>query len=97
MKDREKSSPSLTLAYHRDGQDGRALEIVGELAGREPWPSDLGVRAMAGHRLGRDDESRQALEQLRAQVRSGRWLLNQYAAGFLAETERFLASRPRAR
>ncbi len=85
---------ALALALYRVGRPADALEALGETAsslpGRPPSPPGLAVTAMAGHRLGRDAEAREAMEKLRALVESGEWASNQDAIGFLEEAERVL-------
>jgi WD40 repeat protein/serine/threonine protein kinase len=88
---------ALALAYYRVDEPARALEVIGELAQRNPGearsPVVLAVTAMAGHRLGRDAEARRALEQLRALVESGRLSGDPDASGFLDEAEEVLNPR----
>ena len=55
---------------------------------------DLAVTAMASRRLGRDAEAREALEKLRALVKSGAWSNNLDAVGFLEEAEAVLGPPP---
>ncbi len=63
----------LALALYRAEQPARALETLRELAvavpGRPPLPLDLAVTVMANHRLGRTDDARIALDQLRSLLR----------------------------
>jgi WD40 repeat protein len=83
---------ALALALYRVDRPAEALETLGELArqnpGRPPTPMDLAVTAMADRRLGRDAEAREALEKLRALVKSDKWSGNLDAAGFLEEAEK---------
>ncbi len=81
----------LALALYRSGQPARALEALRDLAGadrgRPPSPLDLAVTVMASQRLGRTQEARIALDQLRSLAKTDRWAHDVEAQGFLHEAE----------
>ena len=82
---------ALALALYRVGRPADALEALRETARSRARPAasplELAVTAMAGHRLGRDAEAREAIEKLRASVESGKWSSDQDAIGFLREAD----------
>jgi eukaryotic-like serine/threonine-protein kinase len=88
----------LALALYRAGQPDRALETLRELAtsapNRPPAPLDLAVTVMASHRLGRTQDARLALDQLRSILDSDQREHNEEELGFLQEAEIALKSPP---
>ena len=91
----------LALAIYRAGQPARALETLRDLAAADPGrprsPLDLAVTVMASQKLGRTQDGRVALDQLRILSRTERWSNDQEVIGFLQEAESVMeapADRP---
>jgi WD40 repeat protein/serine/threonine protein kinase len=92
---------ALALALYRAGRDEDALKTLDDLAdgpstdepASQATSFELAVRAMAGHRLGRAEAARAALERLRSLVKSKRGARDAQAMGFLDEAEGVVGSR----
>ncbi len=88
---------ALALAQYRVGRPERAIATIHEAErsrpGRKPASLELAVTAMAAHKLGREDEAREALERLRESIARGAAATSLDALELLREAEESLKAR----
>jgi WD40 repeat protein/predicted Ser/Thr protein kinase len=85
---------TLGASRYRAGDDAGALAVLERAVainraaqGGSPLPRDLAFLALARHRLGRDDEARAALAQLREVLKSEQYAKDKEAEALLREAE----------
>ncbi len=71
----------------------RSAEILSD-AGEEPDPANAAFKAMTLHQLGRGEEAKAALEELRALLKDEQFANNQAAKALLAEAEGLIEGKP---
>jgi WD40 repeat protein len=92
--------PTLGMALYRAGEYDRALktlrnaQTISEHTFGVADPSILAFAAMTLHRLGRSDESREALERGYTNKQGGRWSRQLDVEAFLAEAQKVMGHSP---
>jgi len=87
----------LGAAHYRIGSYGEALKALAKAerilsdADKSPGRWTLGFKAMTLHKLGRLEEARNALEQLRELCKEEQFAEDMDVQGLLAEAEKVLA------
>jgi len=89
---------TLGVAQYRSGsyEDalktlGRSERILSDAAGEEPNPWNLAFEAMTLHKIGRAEESKAALDQLRELCKDEQFAEDMEVQGLLVEAEKLLA------
>src|SRR5262249_5394503 len=90
---------TLALVRHRLGEYDQALAALARAEPHNvarfggPWPRDLAVRALAQVRLGRIDQAKATVAQLRNRLKEPRWANAPEARALLAEATALLEQK----